>query len=61
MGKTYDMEEVVIVVRGGVAELVRKSNNVRLIIRDYDVEGCEEDRLKKDKDGNEYIESVYDD
>lgn len=58
MGKTYDQEEVVIVVRG-VAEVLKMSDNVRVLIKDYDVEGVEEDRLVRDENGDEYMESSY--
>jgi hypothetical protein len=59
MGKTYNQEEVVIVVRGGVAEVLKMSDNIRVLIKDYDVEGVEEDRLVRDENGDEYMESSY--
>ena len=51
--------EVIIVVRGGVAEVLSKSDNVRVIIRDYDIEGTDGRRLITDPDGDECIESIY--
>jgi hypothetical protein len=59
VGKTYDTEKVIIAIRGGVAEVVEKSDNVVVIIKDYDVEGVEEDRLMTDESGDSYIGSTH--
>jgi hypothetical protein len=52
-------EKVIIIVQGGVADVFQKSKNVEVEIRDYDIDGTEEDRLQKDKDGDEYIAAIY--
>lgn len=51
------MKKVVISVRGGVAEVVDdlSDEDVQVEIRDYDVEGCCEDRLAEDEEGEMYI------
>jgi len=41
---------VTIIVRGGVAEVLDKPQEVELIIRDYDTEG--QDDVTRDTDGN---------
>lgn len=56
---TRHAKPVVITVRSGVAELLSKPANVMVRIRDYDVQGVEEERLHRDTDGNSFIECVY--
>jgi hypothetical protein len=52
------IEKVIIVVRGGVAEVLKKSNNVEVEIRDYDCDGTDK-HTYKDKDGDLYIKGIY--
>lgn len=59
MGKTYDIERVIICIRGGVADVLEKSDNVTIEIRDYDCDGTDDNRLTKDEQGDMYISSVY--
>jgi len=40
--------KVVICVRGGVAEVLERPDNVAVEIRDYDTEGCDADGLAPD-------------
>ena len=48
---------IIIDVEGGlVQEIHNKPDNIEIIVRDYDVEGVEEDRIKTDEDKREYIE-----
>ena len=47
---------VIIMVKNGVVETLRKPKEVRLILRDYDIDGSEEKDIKKDEYGN-YIET----
>lgn len=49
-------EKVVIVVRGGVAEVLKRPESLTVEIRDYDTEGCEPERLEEDGS----VVSVYD-
>ncbi len=50
------MEKVTIFIKGGVAEIIEKTKNVDLEIRDYDLEGgcVDEEIIKTDADGNKY-------
>ena len=43
---------VVVVVRGGLGEVVQKPAGVRVILADYDIDAIEEDRLEKDPVGD---------
>lgn len=60
MGKTK-MPEIVITVEGGLIQDVKipKNCNVRVKVMDFDVEGCENDEVKTNSMGDEYIESVW--
>ena len=51
--------QVIITIRGGVAELASKPSKIEVILRDYDVQGVEEERLQRDVDGNLYFECVH--
>jgi len=55
------MKDVVIIeVYQGLISDIRKPKNIKVIIRDYDIEYMDEDSdFKKDEDGNEYIESEW--
>ena len=50
--------QVLITVRGGVAELVHKPANVEVVFRDYDIQGVEAMGWKRDADGEPYLEAV---
>jgi hypothetical protein len=52
-------KDVVVTVTGGVAELEQIPPGIIVKIRDYDIEGCDEDKLTQDKEGNRYIEAVF--
>lgn len=53
--------EIVITVEGGLIQDVQipKDCNVRVKVMDFDVEGCEDDEVKTNSAGDEYIESVW--
>lgn len=54
------MEKLVVVtVEGGVVQHVETPEGVKVVVRDYDAEGCDPDTLSVDEDGNEFIESVW--
>jgi len=54
------IEKVIIVVRGGVAEVLSKSDEaIEVEIRDYDNDGQSDAHLYKDEDGDLYIKGVY--
>jgi len=48
---------VVVIISGGVADVVAKPNEVEVIIRDYDVEPSE--AVDRDRDGYPCIEQVW--
>jgi len=53
------MKKVVrITVEGGVIQDIEVPKGVRVILRDYDVDG-EEKKLQKDENGDPYIETVW--
>ena len=51
--------QVIITIRGGVAEVASKPSNIEVVLRDYDVQGVGEERLQRDVEGNLYIECVH--
>jgi len=57
MSKCYDIPRVIIIVRGGVAEVLEKPRDVDVEIRDYDWDGSKE--TCKDKNGDPYVKGVY--
>jgi hypothetical protein len=50
--------DVIVTVHGGVCHPAELPAGVRLHVRDYDTDGSDE-RAKKDKDGDEYLEGTY--
>ena len=51
---------VEVIVQGGmVANVKGLPKGMELRIMDYDIEGVDEEALKKDKDGDEYNEVVW--
>ncbi len=50
---------VVVTVEGGVVQHVECAEGVRVVVRDYDTEGVEDDLLSRDEDGNECVEAVW--
>ena len=53
------MQKVIVTVSGGIADVTEKPNDLEVEIRDYDVEGMEEDVLKTDEDGDKYREMIF--
>jgi hypothetical protein len=47
-----------ITMEGGVIQEIQVPNDVRVVVRDYDVDGHEEG-LKKDENGDPYIETTW--
>jgi hypothetical protein len=56
---TANPKQVLIEVRGGVAEVVRAPGNVEVVLHDYDVDGSEAGSLKKDANGKFFVEYVH--
>ena len=56
-----EQTDVIVEIRGGCATVDQRPEGVRVVVRDYDVEGVDEDRLTVDSDGDECVEEVYED
>ena len=52
---------MVITVRGRLADVEERLKGVRIVIRDYDIETVDEDRLTTDPDGEKCWEQIYED
>lgn len=52
-------KEVVVTVSGGVVQDVDAPKNTIVIIKDYDVDGCDESQLSKDDNDEFYQESIW--
>lgn len=50
---------VIVTVEGGVVQHVEVPNGVRVIVRDYDCEGCDAALVQADEDGDECFEAVW--
>jgi len=53
-----NMKTVEITMEGGVIQDIALPKGVKVVVRDYDVDGGEEN-LKQDDNGDNYIESVW--
>ena len=50
--------KIIITVSGGVCYVASKTPGVELVIRDFDVEGCDA-RVIQAPNGDRYVESVW--
>ncbi len=48
-----------VTVEGGVVQHVDVPQGVQVVVRDYDVDGCEADQLEQDENGDQFIESTW--
>jgi len=53
------MQAIIITISGGVVEVRQKPAGVQVIIRDYDIDGVDDDRLTKDAGGVPCFEENY--
>jgi len=55
------LPRISIVVQGGLIQDISIPDNVNVVVevRDYDVEGIDEDRIEKDDDGSECVRSEW--
>jgi len=53
------MKTVRVTVEGGVVQWVEVPEGVTVIVRDYDVDGSEEDQLDQDENGDQYVEAIW--
>lgn len=54
-----ELPKVVISVQGGLIEHIEKPDDVVVSVRDYDIEGFEEDRIGKDEQGHDCLITEY--
>jgi hypothetical protein len=53
------MQTVYVFIEGGVIHDMRVPTGITVIVRDFDVEGVEPERVQQDADGQEFVESVW--
>ncbi len=53
------MKTVRVTVEGGVVQHIEVPKGVRVIVKDYDVEGCDESQLEHDENGDNYFEAIW--
>lgn len=53
------MKTVTVTVEGGVVQHVEVPQGVRVVVKDYDVEGCDDADFDEDENGDEYVESIW--
>lgn len=53
------MRIVTVTVEGGVVQHVEVPDGVQVIVKDYDVEGCDEADLEQDESGDHYFEANW--
>ena len=56
-----DKKTIVITVEGGLIQWIAGiPEDVRIVVKDYDVDSVDEENLTTDENGDEYVESVWD-
>lgn len=55
------MQKTITIILGGglIQEIEGIPDDVRIVVRDYDVEGADEQELSADENGNECFESIW--
>ena len=53
------MKIIRVTVEGGVVQHVEVPEGVQVVVRDYDVDGTEEDQREQDENGDHFIESNW--
>jgi hypothetical protein len=53
------MKVVTVTVDGGVVQHVEVPEGVRAVVRDYDVDGTDEDQLEQDENGDSFTKSIW--
>jgi hypothetical protein len=52
---------ILVTVQGGVIQNIDDiPTDVRVVVRDYDVDGIDESKLEEDQDGHRFVESTWD-
>jgi hypothetical protein len=52
-------KKVLVFLEGGVVHDIQAPKGVTVIVRDYDVEGVEPERIQQDSSGQEFVGSVW--
>jgi len=54
------MKTIEIIVCGGIITDIKKNFNkkIKVIIKDYDIDGISQEKLKKDENGTLFLESI---
>ena len=55
----FEITKIILAVNGGVVSAVKIPHGVVVVIKDYDVEGFDENMLLKDSDGDSYKPMVF--
>lgn len=53
------MKTVRVTVEGGVIQHVEVPEDVTVVVRDYDVDGSDDEQFQQDENGDKFIESVW--
>jgi hypothetical protein len=53
------MSKVTIAIVGGLVETIDKPDDIEVEIRDYDIDGADEDDLSVDENGKKFVQSIY--
>jgi hypothetical protein len=53
------VEASVVTIEGGVVQDIQVPKGVRVIVRDYDTNGEASERLKRDEQGDTYVETIW--
>lgn len=57
--KTPSIKVVEVSLEGGLITDIKLPKGVKVIVRDYDIEGSDDERIAKDKAGRDCFESVW--
>lgn len=55
----YSFPPVIVSIRGGVADVVSNPTFGNVVVRDYDCEGLDYQRISQDENGSDMVEEVY--
>ena len=53
------MKIVRITMEGGVIQQIACPQGLKVVVKDYDTDGVEEEGLKQDENGDDYIETTW--
>ena len=53
------MQEVILEINKGLVDAVQIPNGIKVVVRDYDVDVYDDNRLDTDEEGKKYIETIH--